>query len=234
MSEFLTITSTIADGNMSLRFGDEEMVLANRKQFLTKHHIAWESHTCMRCNHGQTIIAINRDTVTDRHYMLEAEVLVTQDTDLALMLLTADCLPTAFFDPITKTIALAHFSRQTIADGLPEKTIGFLRQTLKIDPANLKIQIGPYIHTNSYVFTKTDEKFAERLQPFLIETRDTIKVDLLAAHNHQLTEAGVPLENIVASQIDTVTSPEHFSHYATTRLNNKPHGRLATILRLIE
>ena len=228
-------TSTISNGNMSFCIGDTTDSLSNRKKFLLQNEIDFENHICMKCDHGEEIIAINRDNynlgATTQDDMFTAEVLVTQEKGLALMLLTADCLPVSFYDPTTQTIALAHCSRKTISNNLPQKTISFLRENFSIDPSNLLIQIGPHIHSSSYSFPLPQPDLPLSIAPFVTKTETQTHIDLILACNHQLHKEGIPSENISASEIDTATSPNHFSHFRSKK-QNAPHGRLATILML--
>lgn len=225
-------TSTLIHGNMSLRFGNTEEVLKNRRWFLAENNIAWEDHSCMRCNHSSTITAVNRGIKTEKNRMVDAEVLITQEKNFALMLLTADCLPTAFYDPITQTLALAHFSRQTIADELPKRTVAYLQEHFSAASNNLHITVGPYIHTHSYQFPNPPTNIHKNIAPFVDTQQTSATIDLLAAHNTQLIAAGITKENIAASSIDTATSSEHFSHYMHTR-HNHPEGRIATIAMMV-
>lgn len=228
----LFATSTTLDGNMSFRFGNENEVLRNRKTFLEKHSIPWGDHVCMKCDHTEKIIFVD-DTKfpLDIHRMVDAEVLVTQKKHTALMLLTADCLPTSFFDPVTQTIALAHFSRQTIADLLPQKTVQFLQQMLGVNPANLQVNVGPHIHKDSYSFPAPLPHVSEIIAPFIETSGGTAFIDLPSAHNHQLEEAGVLKSNIALCEIDTATSPNHFSYYIHKKKGDQD-GRLASILMM--
>lgn len=222
-------TSTIADGNMSVRFGEAKDVIRNRETFLKNLNIPVNRYITMQCNHGDVIEFVD----TPSREPIDAEVLVTKTPALTLLLLTADCLPTAFYDPLTSTIALAHFSRQTIAAGLPQKTVGWLQQQLQVNPTNLQVFVGPHIQPQSYCFNNTNEQFADPIEPFVKRQTDSVCVDLPAAHTAQLVSAGVRETNIQYSDIDTFSSPEHFSHFESTRDDQKPHGRLATILTLL-
>ena len=224
----LTQTSTISHGNMSLRFGEAQTVIQNRKNFLTKNNIAWDKHICMRCSHGEQIRVVDAETSTDPQRMVNAEVLITQETGLALALLTADCLPTTFFDPTTQTLALAHFSRQTIANELPRKTLDYLVHTFAISPTNMEIIIGPHIHKTSYSFPAPLPSVSEVIQPYTNTDNGYTYIDLAAAHNAQLTATGVPQENITLSAVDTAASSQHFSHYETTKKSGLA-GRVMTI-----
>lgn len=230
-------TSTIADGNMSFRIGDTDSSFANRKSFLLGNGIAVTNHICMKCDHGEQITVVDWNTHT-RHFrantqdnMLPSEVLVTKEKGLVLMLLTADCLPVSFYDPITETIALAHFSRETIAKKLPLKTISFLQGKFLVDPKNLHMQVGPYIHTDSYSFPSDTHTIQTEILPYTNEIDGRIYVDLIAACNAQLTHAGVDLDKVTISKNNTCTSPNHFSHYAS-KTKNDPAGRLASVLMM--
>ncbi len=235
LSTILCATSTRADGNMSFLIGATQNSLGNRKQFLLNMGVDFQNHISMKCDHGAKIAVVTSDTIgigaTTQEDMILAEVLVTQEKGLALMLLTADCLPVSFYDPVTLTIALAHFSRETIANLLPQKTISFLQEQFDIDPANLLIHVGPHIHTRSYSFPSGNNTIQSEILPFTKEEQEHIFVDLFSACKYQLTKSGVPLENTTVSGINTATSFDYFSHYAS-RTQNALEGRMSTVLML--
>lgn len=230
-------TSTITDGNMSFRFGDDKTVVENRKRFLAKNNIDSQNHICMRCDHGEVIIAINRDTngvgAESQEEMIEAEVLVTQEKGLALMLLTADCIPAVFYDPIEKVIALAHLNRKTIAHNLAQKTVSFLCKNFNSEPQNLHIHFGPHIDKGSYKFpTPLTQETPTQLLNFIEEKDSVAHIDLTSAFINQLNEVGVLKNKITISDIDTAISSNHFSHYKSQISKNHPQGRLATIAQI--
>jgi copper oxidase (laccase) domain-containing protein len=165
--------------------------------------------------------------------MLQSEVLITQEKNLALMLLTADCIPAIFYDPVQKIIALAHLNRKTIAHDLAQKTVDFLRERFKTNPADLLVHFGPHIKKESYYFPiPLAEKPKTQMAPF-IEERDSIAyIDLTSAFLHQLEVSGVTKDHVTISDIDTGKSDQHFSHVRTQRNLQYPLGRLATIAML--
>ncbi len=222
---------------MSFRIGDTTNSLKNRKQFLSKNGIAFQNHICMKCDHREKITVITKEHHTQyfgaqiQKAMLQSEVLVTQEKNIALMLLTADCIPASFYDPVTQTIALAHFSRETIANMLPQKTIGFLREQCAIDPTNLMIHIGPHIHKESYAFHLPSHHIQPQMLPYTEKENNTIRVNLAGACTHQIIQAGISTSHITISEIDTYTSSNHFSHYRSTK-EKTPEGRFATIIMM--
>ena len=227
-TSYITATSTIHDGNMSLKLGDELTVLAHRHQFLQSQGSDWLRHICMRCDHGDAIVMVSGDTLVDQYRMIDAEVLVTTDPTLTLMLLTADCLPVTFFDPVQRVLALAHFSRQTIAAHLPTETIAFLQTNNDVDPITLEVHIGPHIHAASYRFSLPLPHVDPVIAPFITERDGFAYIDLTAATVAQLTAAGIQKNNITIDPADTGTDDRYFSYYRTKH-ENRPDGRIATI-----
>ncbi|MDC1205504.1 polyphenol oxidase family protein [Candidatus Pacebacteria bacterium] len=223
---------------MSFRFGEVDEVLKNRRVFLEKNGINFKSHICMACNHGENIIAVNRGNVevgaTSQEEMIEAEVLITQEKNLALMLLTADCIPAIFYDPVHEVIALAHLNRKTITYDLAQKTVSFLSEHFESKLSDLHIHFGPHIRKDSYVFdTPLAEETPPQLTNFIEEVGGQLRIDLTAAFIHQLNEVGIESAQVSISDIDTGTSTNHFSHYRSSRDPKYPSGRLATVLMMV-
>jgi copper oxidase (laccase) domain-containing protein len=234
-SNIACITSTKSDGNMGFRFGEADEVVTNRTQFLNKHGLSYEECIVMQSDHKDIIKIVNKETpekaATSREDGIQADVLVTQEKDLVLMLTTADCQPVSFYDPKTKTIALAHISRHTLGLNLAQKTVGFLCENLGVYSEDLLIKIGPHIKKESYRFELPLQNVSPFIEPFIEEMDGFAHIDTTTACVWQLTKAGVTNENIAISDVNTATSPDHFSYYVATR-DNIPDGRLATILAM--
>ena len=228
-------TSTVADGNMSFLYGPKQEVIANRTHFLQMHGVAYQEHIAMRCDHGDIITIVDSTHsalgATLQEDQVLSEVLVTKKKHLALMLFTADCQPVSFYDPVTQTIALAHISRKTLVNKLPQKTVGFLRRELGVEPSNLIIHIGPHIKKDSYAFPLPLEETPQELQTFTQEKEGYAHVNLKGATIRQLTTAGIVKDNIAVSQIDTGTSDEHYSHFMMKE-SGTSQARMATILMM--
>ncbi len=227
--------STVSDGNMSFRFGNSVQTAESRRQFLLKNCIDFKQHIAMKCDHSQIITTVTKNTpergAETQKQMLSSEVLVTQEKGLALVLLTADCLPVSFYDPITQTIALAHFSRQTIAQELPKKTIVYLKETHQVHPSDLLIYVGPHISTASYHFSSPLPSVAPAIAPHITETDNQAHINLVAALRTQLGPFTISEKNINISEIDTATSPDYFSYFQSKK-ENTPDGRFATVLMM--
>jgi copper oxidase (laccase) domain-containing protein len=237
--EIICSTSTVCDGNMSFKFSPDKEVLLNRQNYLKKLGLSYDQCVAMACDNGSQITVINDSNLATyqapetQEKMLISEVLITANKNLPLMLLTADCIPAAFYDPIKKVIALAHFNRHTIAHDLATKTVVTLSEKFQSKPSDLQVSFGPYIHTESYVFDlPLDQPPSEQLADFVLKKDSQVQIDLRSAFIHQLTKAGVNKTNLTTSPSNTANSTNYFSHYRSARETDYIDGRMATILML--
>jgi len=228
-------TSKVSDGNMDFRFGGRKDVMNNRTAFLEQFGIAYQEHIAMSCDHGEVITLVDGKSeglgATSLEEQVQSEVLVTQKKHIALMLFTADCIPMSFYDPVTHTIALAHVSRKTLCNNLPQKTVGFLRRECDVAPANLLISMGPHIQKESYSFPLPLPEVPYELNGFIEEKDGSAFIDLSGATLRQLTTAGVKKENVTISPHDTARGG-YFSYYRMKKEGNETEARMATILMM--
>lgn len=235
----LFVTSTITDGNMSFRFGDNIEVVENRRRFLEENGGDYADCVPMLCNHGSTITSVNRGNSAaclgpaTQARMLETEVLLTNEKGLVLMLLTADCIPAAFYDPTNQAIALAHLNRHTIAFDLGQQTVLRMQKKFDTNPAELTVYFGPHIKKESYCYALPfKDQPPAQLASYITKKDDHAFIDLTEAFIARLEDMGVLRDHVVRSSIDTGTDDQYFSHYRSKHDSNHPEGRLASILML--
>ena len=223
-------TSTKSDGNLSFTYGERNEVLENRKKFLSKFGLRLDDTVVMSLHHGENIeIVDERNRGKDSS---PADTLVTQEPDLVLFLLTADCLPIVYYDPDNKVVALGHLGWRGTEAKLSQKVVHFLHKEFGSNPSKLIISIGPGIHKESYRFDALGQKEAPGWEPYLTDLPDgNIAVDIVGYNLKQLIESGVPKKNISVSDVDTCKSQNFFSHYRAKRTGEK-EGRFATIVTL--
>jgi len=233
--QHISHTSTIADGNMSLRYGEKSEVLSNRSRFIKNLGLNPERSVLMDSPH-QDIVTIIYDSNPTHHFELgdvtRGDSLITQLPNTPLLLTTADCLPVTFYDAVTTTIGLMHLSRHTFCLNLIPKTTAVLRDTLGVSLSNLKVSIGPHIHGASYSFPLPLAETHEKLIPYISYTGANAHIDLKRAAIDSLKNLGVSEAHIWVSATDTFTSDNHFSHVRSVR-TGEPEGRLMTAAALI-
>lgn len=238
-TEIIYRTSTVADGNMSFRFGDAGEVVDNRRRFLKENGGDYASTVCMQCNHGDIVSPIDWST-PKKHFgavshedMITSEVLVTKEKGIVLMVLTADCIPGIFYDPVRGVLALAHLNRKTIAHHLTQKTVGFLREECGTNPADLLVHFAPHIKKDSYHYPlPLTDPVPDALVHHIEEKDGRAYIDMTEAEIEELERAGVRRDHVSVSDSDVGTSSAYFSHYRSKHDKNIPQGRMATFAML--
>ena len=185
-------TSTVADGNMAVRFGDSDAVDNNRQQFLARCG-ATSSIALMEVSHGDVIRDVSHEAFGGVHELsMEAEALVTKDEDVTLFLLTGDCIPVVFFDHVQGVVALAHLGWRPTVLGLIEKTIRHVETVYGTDSRNLEVFLGPSIQAPSYAFPEVTQHDSA-WEPYLKKDTDgLIHVDLPGYVKGQCVRLGIP------------------------------------------
>lgn len=153
------------------------------------------------------------ETLGDAHW--------TKEKNLALGVITADCVPVFFFDPSTKLIAGAHAGWRGVASKIIPKTIEQLMlQSAK--PENLQVFIGPHIQKNSFeIGLDVRDQILSSLGPLSPSERheyfdnvspEKVLLDLHKVVLTQLEQSGVSTENTHSLYIDTVKDLRFHSH----------------------
>ncbi len=232
---YIGLTSTIADGNMSFRYGATTAVLESRKHFLDSHNLPFVRSVMMESDHSDIITVVDGQT-NQSHFGstsgLPGDVLITQLPHTPLLLTTADCLPITLFDEITSTLALMHLSRHTFCLNLIKKTIAVLEATFAVASSGLKVDIGPHIQKASYSFPLPLAETHEALLPYIHFTNTTAHIDLTTAATDSFMALGIRQDNLQISPTDTCLSNNHFSHVRSTK-TGEPEGRLMTVASII-
>jgi phosphatidylglycerol:prolipoprotein diacylglycerol transferase len=104
--------------------------------------------------HTNKVIKIFNETElkTAKKYPI-ADASITNYPDIALGILTADCIPILLYDPINKILANIHASSIGIKKGVIVTTIKQMR-AINTNPKNLIAALGPAIHQKSYEVQK--------------------------------------------------------------------------------
>jgi polyphenol oxidase len=240
-SDLRFFVSRTQDGDMSLRsaleVGDKAMIeriIQNRNRFLTK--VGIEPGNCVSArlngrtdrvalvsarNRGQAMTWYDDDSVRDG--------LITDQPDVGLFMVSADCPIAIYFDPAAKVLGMAHFSWITTDKRLPEKMVSAMTKLTSASVENIRVFIGPGIKKESYVFVDPEQKRSQSWQKHIenLESGETA-IDLNSYQREQLLGVGVKPANIEFSFVDTAKEQSYYSHYRSVR-TGEPEGRFATV-----
>jgi len=209
----------VEDGNMAFSYGEKNTVIENRKAFLQKLKIPKERSIFLELMHGTKIVEVNQTLAgtgfNTCELAIKADAIFTKEKDLALIILTGDCIPAIFFDGSNQLLGVVHLSRHNTQKAFVQIVVSYLKREHKTHLQELMVFFAPSILKNSYILPDHPEGF-----------------DLVGENFDQLRLKGVKEENIYIGNVDVAKDKEFFSHYRAVR-DKSPEGRSATIVMLV-
>jgi len=214
--------------NCGFGAGDEpDSVTRNREIAMARLGLpADRLATCYQI-HSASVVAV--ESPWPREAAPRADGMVTRVPDIALGILTADCAPILFHDPVARVIGAAHGGWRGALAGIVEATVGQM-EALGSVRSSIRAGIGPCIAQNSY------EVGPEFPQQFLAEEAASACHFALAARpghfmfdlpgyiEHRLARAGIAI--VERSGHDTVAEDDRFFSYRRACLRGEPaYGR---------
>lgn len=216
--------------NLGLNTSDERGdVLRNRAVLRARVGlpVAWLEQV-----HGTSVVEIDAGLAARAdhvHAVARADASVTRRDDVALAILTADCLPVLLTDSRGHVIGAAHAGWRGLAAGVLEATVGRMRESA--DPGVvLHAWIGAGIGPTAFEvgdevrheFVSKDDRAATAFRPAGIERKWIADLGRLAVQ--RLATAGV--EHVWRTDACTYRSPgRYYSHR-----RQSPTGRMAAVI----
>jgi len=175
--------------------------------------------------HGAKVIVLPSPENSFTGPVPEADALVTQQDALPLCVRTADCLPVFFFDPVTRSVALAHTGWRGTQAGIDGSVVDVLQSGFGVVPADLLIGFGPCIRACCY---EVGEDVAKSFPHTADQRQGRYFLNLAAENIRQLCELGVERSRILDSGECTCCSSAFFSY----RREGAAAGRHLAVLML--
>ena len=155
----------------------------------------------------------------------ECDGLVSDRTDVVLLVRVADCVPVLLADPDAGIVAAAHAGRPGLAAGVVPRTVRAMAD-LGADPARTTAWIGPHVCGGCYEVPEDLRAEVAALEPASAArtTWGTPALDIGAGVRAQLERAGVRVRDLSAC---TRERDDLFSY----RRDGAGAGRLAGLVR---
>jgi hypothetical protein len=217
--------------NMATSVGDSRQnVIENRKRIADSLQINQSSfYDLWQVHSNDVVIAENPRPKDESH--IQADAIVSNRSEVALLMLFADCVPMLFYDPEQKVIASAHAGWKGTISGIAAKTIKLMIDKYECDPKNIIAVIGPSICQDHYqigddVTSKVKTVFKFERNVLAIHSGNKY-FDLPKANKNILENCG--LKRIEMMNICTFCNKEDwFSH----RGESGKTGRFASVITL--
>ncbi|MFH1130541.1 MAG: peptidoglycan editing factor PgeF [Pseudomonadota bacterium] len=189
----------------------------------------------LRQVHGDQVVVLDFVDTPEAVAKKQADALVTNEPRKAVGVLTADCVPVLFADPIQRVVAAAHAGWRGIVRGVLQSTVGTMVERFACNPGNIRAAIGPSIGVCCY---EVGEEVAREFQHLSGVVRSKISsqgkalfLDLPKAAAQILGGLGIPQEQIGLANLCTCCREDLFFSY---RRDADEAGRHLNLIALKE
>ncbi|OSQ38590.1 polyphenol oxidase [Thalassospira mesophila] len=237
---FFTRKGGVSDGihaGLNVGFGsddDHDRVAANRKLAAGAFGTSEGRLTTVYQVHGIDVAPLERPLARDE--TPRADAMVTDRENVMLGILTADCTPVLFCDPVKRIIGAAHSGWRGSFAGISESTVCAMEK-LGAARENIVAAIGPCIGRVSY---EVDGGFRDKILSgprgeddlFDRSRRDGHYMFDLAQYVYRRTcDTGIGKVELLAR--DTLAEEDLFYSYRRTTLRGEPdYGRQLSAIML--
>lgn len=184
--------------------------------------------------HSNKIVFVGKDNKIDDR--LEADGMVTNESGVALGILTADCAPVLFADKTKPIIGAVHSGRKGALTGIVPNVINAMCE-LGSKAGDIYAVMGPSISKKNYevgkeIFTEMSENFPQYMKHiYQIEGKqDNFLLDVGGIIAEQAKEAGIRFININRCTYDEASL--FYSYRRTTHKKETDYGRLISVISL--
>ncbi len=144
---FHTFTTT-DDGNLAFHVPDtKENVEKNRKSLALKHDFDLENLVYMNQVHGNNVVVVTKDSP---RLIDNCDGIITNDKNLTLMVMVADCIPILYMDKKKGVIAAVHAGRNSTFQRIAEITVKKMVKEFNCVPHDIEVILGPSIQKCCY------------------------------------------------------------------------------------
>lgn len=226
--------------NLGLHTGDRrEAVIQNRQRFAAAVGINFSNIVTAQQIHGNEIAVIDRNQAglgkeNYQESIAGVDSLITNCSQVPLMLFFADCVPILIADPVRGVVGISHAGWKGTVMKIALRTVKKMSEHFQTSPHDCLAAIGPSIGSCCYdvgeqVSHQFQTNFSQWKSFLMPQENNQWKLNLWEANRHQLIEAGVPPQKIFQSNVCTACNTSLFFSY---RKEKGLTGRIGAVLQL--
>jgi YfiH family protein len=186
----------------------------------------------LRQVHGAAVVVAGQAPAA----LPDADIVISNRTDLAVAVQAADCVPLLVVDTRTGAVAASHAGWRGLAARVPWETVSALNRVFGSRPEDLLAAIGPAIGQCCY-------EVGDDVREAMVRTFGEGEVshwftagraggkwmfDTWASARAQLEAAGISSGHVFGAGLCTASHPDAFCSY---RRDGPPAGRIAAAIR---
>ncbi len=239
---FLSRKGGVSDGihgGLNVGFGsddDKDRVAENRARAASVFETSADRLSTVYQVHGIDVAVLEKPLSRDE--APKADAMVTDRPNIMLGILTADCTPVLFHDPVAGVIGACHSGWRGSYGGISASTVDAMEK-LGAKRENIHAAVGPCIARQSY---EVDGAFRDTILAGPEGTDDLFDPSVRAGHfmfdlpeyvRRRTIATGIASVELVAR--DTLAEEELFYSYRRTTLRKEPdYGRQLSAIMLTE
>ncbi|MCL4432977.1 MAG: peptidoglycan editing factor PgeF [Epsilonproteobacteria bacterium] len=216
--------------NLAFHVGD------NAQDVLKNHHILADrlgydpkSLIHMHQIHSNIIIPVNSTMNFDT--VPQCDALITNHTNIPLMVMSADCTPILLYDPVNHAIGAVHAGRAGALNRILPLTLEAMQKNYNTALSDIQIVFGPSIQGCCYEINETiaHEVKEKGYEDALLWRKEKVSLDVNTILHMQLKALGITSEQIESINQCTACNSHNFFSY---RADSQHTGRIAGVIFL--
>ena len=157
----------------------------------------------------------NNSWLTDieAHAIEDCDALITNQKEIMLTIMTADCVPILLFDTKQKVVASIHAGWKGTEQEIALKTVEKMQEVFSSNPKDIIAGIAPSIGKCCYEVDWNVAKNFKHIEKAYDEKGEKQMLDLPYINQQQLLHAGLKKENIEMSNVCTACEVKDYFSY---------------------
>ena len=224
----LNCFTTKTDGNLAFHVNDDpKNVLKNHQQLAKKLAFQYKKLSHMKQIHSDIVKIVTKHENFDNPPTCDA--IITNQKEIPLLVMVADCSPILFFDPKKEVIAVAHAGRAGAFANIVHNVIESFIKDFGSQTKDILVSVGPAISQKCYEVNSEIAKEAHKLgfEKSIKKENEKYFLDIRSILKKELLEAEVKPQHIEISQICSQCNPHYFSYR-----EDKKCGRFGAVIAL--
>ncbi|MDP3304674.1 MAG: peptidoglycan editing factor PgeF [Erysipelotrichaceae bacterium] len=218
--------------NMALYLNDDEnSVIRNREKLALQVDIPLSQWVFPKLTHSDRWIKVTaadagKGAFDEQNSLYGYDAVYTSETNLALAVGHADCIPILFNCPSRHLIGALHTGWQGTVKQITDKFVKHWIDEEQCDPADIYVYIGPAIRKHNFI-VKQDVINQTKLINFDVTSYLTVidnehtQMDLVGINIAMMLKLGIPRENITDTQLCTYDHPDDFFSYRRSKVTGR-------------
>jgi len=219
--------------SLALHTGEAPKDIIKNRNILNEH-FPHKDFIVANQTHSNNIVIVDTPrnswlTQRENHAIEDCDALITNQKNIMLTIMTADCVPILLFDRKQNIVAVVHAGWKGTQQEIALKTIEKMREIFNSNPKDIMAGVAPSIGRCCYEVDWNVAKNFKEIKNAYDEKGEKKMLDLPYINRQQLLQAGLKEENIEMSNVCTACEVKNYFSY---RKEQGCSGRFMSIIGL--